>query len=309
MVWSPSALTLKLREKETFLKETEVMKGLNHPNLVKMLGVCIEKSPFFLVQQLCSNGDLRKHLKLYEFVKTMSQSTSTSEKLDKVPKFPRLLGWCRDIIRGMSYLESHFLVHRDLAARNVLLDANLRAKVADFGLTQADDLEADTEERAMAVLWSAPEAIEKKEFSHKSDVWSFGVTMWEVLSYADKPYRGLSKAKVKEKLKTSDYMMDTPTNYLRQSKRSWGAAYQVMAHCWARQPRARPTFPHLGVEVDRLMEGEREGRAARRLYRQAWAEARRGGRAGEREEGGRVSPEYDLSLATNTYEYDVIGDL
>ena len=101
-----------LREKETFLKETEVMKGLNHPNLVKMLGVCIEKSPFYLVQELCTNGDLKNHLKTYEFVKTLTHHTATKERLEKVPKYVRLVGWCRDIIKGMCYLESHFLVHR-----------------------------------------------------------------------------------------------------------------------------------------------------------------------------------------------------
>jgi len=299
------------REKETFLKETEVMKTLNHPNLVKMLGVCIEKSPFYLVQELCSNGDLRNHLKSFDFVKTLAQGAKNKEKFEKVPKFPRLVSWCMDIIRGMSYLETQFLVHRDLAARNVLLDGNLRAKVADFGLTQKDDLEPDSEERAMAVLWSAPEAIEKKEFSHKSDVWSFGVTMWEVLSFADKPYKGLTKAKVKERLKTGSYMMEPPTNYLRHNKKSWTAAYQVMAHCWARQPRARPSFPHLAVEVERLLAGEREGR---RLYRQAWAEAKQTKESSRRASLAKslqvrsraASPEYDVSLATASYEYDVI---
>ena len=161
-------------------------------------------------------------LYFFEFcVKPIFQGGKNKEKFENVPKFPRLISWCMDIIRGsqlrmdmiiissakqtrhhdvqrktdmmmsgMSYLETHFLVHRDLAARNVLLDGNLRAKVADFGLTQKvttttiqsllslkiwhqtlgvigniklqDDLEPDTEERAMAVLWSAPEAIEKK---------------------------------------------------------------------------------------------------------------------------------------------------
>ena len=172
------------KEKNTFLKETEIMKKLNHPNLVKMLGICIEKSPFYLVQELCQNGDLKNHLKCFEFIKTYPVSylhhrrNKEKTKFENVPKLNALLTWCQDILKGQSnnlnylfnfkklllgmcYLESINLVHRDLAARNVLLDKHLRAKVADFGLTMKDDAVEEKENPAMAVLWSAPEAIGK----------------------------------------------------------------------------------------------------------------------------------------------------
>merc|ERR1712025_287929 len=116
-----------------------------------------------------------------------------------------------------------------------------------------DDAVEEKENPAMAVLWSAPEAIEKKEFSTKSDVWSFGITMWEVLSYADKPYHGLKKDKVKERLKTTNYMMEPPKNYLRQNKVAWEAVYLVMKECWYKNPKQRPKFKTLLKCLEKLI--------------------------------------------------------
>ena len=119
------------KQKTTFLQETEIMKKLNHPNLVKMIGICVEKSPFYLIQELCQNGDLKNYLKKYDFVKVhhsmaymknRKQSEEEKERYAKVPSLNCLIVWCKEIIKGMSYLESNNLVHRDLAARNVLLD-------------------------------------------------------------------------------------------------------------------------------------------------------------------------------------------
>ena len=107
------------------------MKKLNHPNLVKMIGICVEKSPFYLIQELCQNGDLKNYLKKFDFVKVhhnmaymknRKQSDQDKERYAKVPSLNCLVVWCKEIIKGMSYLESNNLVHRDLAARNVLLD-------------------------------------------------------------------------------------------------------------------------------------------------------------------------------------------
>ena len=93
------------KEKNTFLSETEIMKRLNHPHLVKMLGICVEKSPFYLVQELCQNGDLKHHLKTFEFVKVFQHisylhNAKKSEKFKSVPSFSRLLSWCIDILKG-----------------------------------------------------------------------------------------------------------------------------------------------------------------------------------------------------------------
>ena len=111
-----------LKEKTTFLSETEIMKDLNHPNLVKMLGICVEKSPFYLVQELCQNGDLKHYLKTFEFVKVyqhinyLQSKSKKSEKLKSVPSFNSLVNWCSDILKGtfnfllLLTVEKHFCI-------------------------------------------------------------------------------------------------------------------------------------------------------------------------------------------------------
>ena len=100
-----------IKEKTTFLSETEIMKKLNHPNLVKMLGICVEKSPFYLVQELCQNGDLKHYLKTFEFLKVYQQinylqsNSKKTDKLKNVPSFNTLVNWCSDILRGRNSLK------------------------------------------------------------------------------------------------------------------------------------------------------------------------------------------------------------
>ncbi|XP_023333461.1 tyrosine-protein kinase SRK2 isoform X2 [Eurytemora carolleeae] len=257
------------REKETFLKETEIMKRLNHPHVVKMFGVCIEKSPFYLIQELCVNGDLLHHLRKFLFLKFPHDKRK--DKDENIPRFHTTLVWSLQILKGMEYLESRSLVHRDLAARNVLLDRLFQAKVADFGLT-FDRLDEKEEEGKpiIAVYWSAPEAIDKREFSHKSDVWSFGVTMWELVSLADRPYHGLPKEKLKEKLKEGPFLMDPPKNYFRTPQYLMDSVYNLLKDCWERNPRSRPSFKVLQGRVESII--KENIKFKNRTKRNAWNE-------------------------------------
>ena len=143
--------------------------------------------------------------------------------------------------------------------------------------------------------------IEKKEFSTKSDVWSYGVTMWEILSYGEKPYSGLKKDAVKEKLRSSDYMMDPPPNYMRYDKEAWAQCYQIMKECWNKTPRLRPKFKSLLLSVTRLQRTK--------LYkREAWSGVKNGVRRSNSFNlniSERDVEDYDLSDQTSTYtDYD-----
>ena len=149
------------------------------------------------------------------------------------------------------------------------------------------------------------DVLERKEFSTKSDVWSFGITMWEVLGYADKPYYGLKKEKVKERLKTTNYMMDQPKNYLRQNKAAWEAAYLIMKECWCKNPKQRPKFKTLSKDLDKLISEKISPSKIRK--REAWS----GGIPEERILDS-LSPvrkkqahDYDLSTTTSFYDYEI----
>ena len=226
------------KEKDSFVKEMEIMKKLNHPNLVKMYGICIDKLPLYLIQELCEMGDLKNHLEKFKvgrnkLIKKRHQSQNP-------PNLDDLLEWCLQIAVGMGYLESRNIIHRDLAARNILLTKHARAKIADFGLARNPDSEED--ETTFPVLWSSPEVLQKREFSSKSDVWSYGITVWEIFSYGDKPYDGKKKSELKRFLKENN-RMKMPFDYTGDTEGKLRNVYEkVMRACWENRPAERPTF-------------------------------------------------------------------
>lgn len=245
------------KEKKNFEKEMEIMKLLHHPNLVKMYGIVTDKFPFYIVTELCSKGDLKKHLESFK------QGTGELIKgKRKVPTFIQLLQWCKEISGGMSYLEKQHIVHRDLAARNVLLDRNSVAKVADFGLSKAETSETDNE--AFPILWSPLEVLTKRQFSIKSDVWSFGITMWEIFSFGEKPYNGMKHNDLKNFLKNKK-RIDPPRVYLKEDNADKNISRvfkEIMMKCWEGQPADRPSF----AEVGRMLQEELKAKAQDNLY-------------------------------------------
>ncbi|XP_023099018.1 tyrosine-protein kinase SYK isoform X2 [Prionailurus viverrinus] len=206
--------------KDELLAEANVMQQLDNPYIVRMIGIC-EAESWMLVMEMAELGPLNKYLQQNRHVK------------DK-----NIIELVHQVSMGMKYLEESNFVHRDLAARNVLLVTQHYAKISDFGLSKA--LRADENyykaqtHGKWPVKWYAPECINYYKFSSKSDVWSFGVLMWEAFSYGQKPYRGMKGSEVSAMLEKGE-RMGCPTGCPREM-------YELMKLCWTYEVESRPGF-------------------------------------------------------------------
>lgn len=165
-----------------FLAEAQIMKKLRHPKLVQLYAVCTLEEPIYIITELMKYGSLLEYL----------QGKGRSLKL------PQLIDMSAQIAAGMAYLESQNYIHRDLAARNILVGENNIVKIADFGLARLikeDEYEARVGAR-FPIKWTAPEAANYSKFSIKSDVWSFGILLTELVTYGRIPYPGMTNAEV-----------------------------------------------------------------------------------------------------------------
>ncbi|KAM9642579.1 tyrosine-protein kinase SYK isoform 3-T4 [Trichechus inunguis] len=206
--------------KDELLAEANVMQQLDNPYIVRMIGIC-EAESWMLVMEMADLGPLNKYLQQNRHVK------------DK-----NIIELVHQVSMGMKYLEECNFVHRDLAARNVLLVTQHYAKISDFGLSKA--LRADESyykaqtHGKWPVKWYAPECINYYKFSSKSDVWSFGVLMWEAFSYGQKPYRGMKGSEVSAMLEKGERMA-SPPGCPREM-------YELMTLCWTYEVENRPGF-------------------------------------------------------------------
>ncbi|XP_061732823.1 tyrosine-protein kinase SYK [Nerophis ophidion] len=205
---------------EEMLREANVMQQLDNPYIVRMIGIC-EAESLMLVMELAELGPLHKFLQ-----KNKQMSITNITEL------------VHQVSMGMKYLEEHNFVHRDLAARNVLLVTRHYAKISDFGLSKvvADDENYYKAKRhgKWPVKWYAPECINFFKFSTKSDVWSFGVFMWEAYSYGEKPYKGMKGNNVLQMIE-SGLRMDAPPKCPEE-------IYTLMKNCWIYDFEKRPAF-------------------------------------------------------------------
>ncbi|XP_060228992.1 tyrosine-protein kinase SYK isoform X3 [Meriones unguiculatus] len=206
--------------KDELLAEANVMQQLDNPYIVRMIGIC-EAESWMLVMEMAELGPLNKFLQQNRHIK------------DK-----NIIELVHQVSMGMKYLEECNFVHRDLAARNVLLVTQHYAKISDFGLSKA--LRADENyykaqtHGKWPVKWYAPECINYYKFSSKSDVWSFGVLMWEAFSYGQKPYRGMKGSEVTAMLEKGE-RMGCPPGCPREM-------YELMTLCWTYDVENRPGF-------------------------------------------------------------------
>lgn len=219
-VFKDTKLTKKL-----FLSVVQPLKGLQHRHVLSLFAVCSEVPPFYIVMELMEKGSLLHFLKGPEgqHQDIVSQSDLAAQVAD-----------------GMFYLENKGIVHKDLAARNVLVGDGCICKVADFGLTTLKSPYEDEEESKSR--WSAPETISRGEFSSKSDVWSFGVLLYEIITFGETPYKEFSDSDVYDRV-AGGYRMPCPP-------RCPAFLYRMMQRCWSAQAERRPSFSTLMRELD-----------------------------------------------------------
>eukprot|EP00730_Choanoeca_flexa_P005608 TRINITY_DN11985_c0_g1_i2.p1 TRINITY_DN11985_c0_g1~~TRINITY_DN11985_c0_g1_i2.p1 ORF type:complete len:710 (+),score=227.01 TRINITY_DN11985_c0_g1_i2:92-2221(+) len=224
-------------DKKEFLREGETMLKIgNHDNLVKLLGVVISKKPMLMVLEYCQYGDLSDVLRACRRKKVAL-------------KLGEQLYLASQLAKGMQYIASKHYVHMDLAARNCLLGPNSVLKIADFGLTRPHDAGKNYHKQQgvmkLSIRWLAMDAFKYKIFSEKSDVWSFGVTTWEILSYGRQPYSGVELKHVMKAV--------IDGRRLKQPKGCPDDVWDVVFSCWIREPNRRPTFRQLRKAFDFLL--------------------------------------------------------
>ncbi|KAL8600799.1 Tyrosine-protein kinase Src42A [Nucella lapillus] len=211
-----------------FLAEAQIMKKLRHQKLIQLYAVCTQDEPIYIITELMKNGSLLEFL----------------QGKGRVLKLPQLIDIGAQIACGMAYLESQNYIHRDLAARNILVAENNNVKIADFGLARVikeDEYEARVGAR-FPIKWTAPEAANYNRFTIKSDVWSFGILLTEIVTYGRVPYPGMTNAEVLHQVEHG-YRMPCPPG-------SPKPLYDIMLECWRKEEMERPTFETLQWKLE-----------------------------------------------------------
>nr|XP_057924373.1 tyrosine-protein kinase Lyn isoform X1 [Doryrhamphus excisus] len=214
---------------EAFMEEANVMKTLQHDRLVRLYAVVTKTQPIYIITEFMANGSLLDFLK-----------SDAGCKL----QLPKLIDFSAQISEGMAYIEKKNYIHRDLRAANVLVSENLLCKIADFGLARviSDDEYTAREGTKFPIKWTAPEAINYSSFTIKSDMWSFGVLLYEIITFGKMPYPGMTKAEVMSSVQHG-YRMPCPQNCPSE-------LYHIMMSCWKSKPDDRPTFDYMQSVLD-----------------------------------------------------------
>ncbi|XP_072313445.1 fibroblast growth factor receptor 3 isoform X1 [Eucyclogobius newberryi] len=230
------------------VSEMEMMKMIGkHKNIINLLGACTQDGPLYVLVEYASKGNLREYLRARR-PPGMDYSFDTCKIPDETLTFKDLVSCAYQVARGMEYLASQKCIHRDLAARNVLVTEDNVMKIADFGLARDVhniDYYKKTTNGRLPVKWMAPEALFDRVYTHQSDVWSYGVLLWEIFTLGGSPYPGIPVEELFKLLKEG-HRMDKPANCTHE-------LYMIMRECWHAVPSQRPTFRQLVEDHDRIL--------------------------------------------------------
>ncbi|CAF0794189.1 unnamed protein product [Didymodactylos carnosus] len=224
------------------LNEANIMAQLNHPNLLSMIGVTIVRGALGIVTDYMWNGSLKDYFRTYKSIFQQANITEVNQCLNQ---------FARQIHNAMVYLEQNFIIHRDLAARNCLLDAYGQIKVADFGFTKftKNGIYTGNHQTICAIRWTAPEALSLQLYSPKSDVWSYGIVLWEIYTLGQNPYGDMSERRVQycvEQLPIEQILLEPYFG-------STNIYHNLILRCLRKDLESRPFFCQLQPYVDMFL--------------------------------------------------------
>ncbi|XP_062252186.1 tyrosine-protein kinase receptor Tie-1 isoform X4 [Platichthys flesus] len=232
-----------------FAGELEVLCKLGqHPNIINLIGACENRGYLYIAIEYAPYGNLLDFLRKSRVLETdpaFAKEHGTASTLTS----QQLLQFAVDVATGMHYLSDKQFIHRDLAARNVLVGDNLVAKIADFGLSRGEEVYVKKTMGRLPVRWMAIESLNYSVYTTKSDVWSFGVLLWEIVSLGGTPYCGMTCAELYEKL-PQGFRMEKPKNCDDE-------IYELMRQCWRDRPYERPPFSQISVQLNRMQEARK----------------------------------------------------
>ncbi|XP_074532014.1 proto-oncogene tyrosine-protein kinase receptor Ret [Halichoeres trimaculatus] len=247
-------------ELRDLLSEFTLLKQVNHPHVIKMYGACSQDGPLYLIVEYAKYGSLRNFLRESRKVgpsymgRDANRNSSYLENPDdRALTMGDLISFAWQISRGMQYLAEMKLVHRDLAARNVLVAEGRKMKISDFGLSRdvyEEDSYVKRSKGRIPVKWMAIESLFDHIYTTQSDVWSFGVLLWEIVTLGGNPYPGIAPERLFNLLKTG-YRMERPENCSEEM-------YSLMIRCWKQEADKRPLFSDISKELEKMMVKSRD---------------------------------------------------
>ncbi|XP_071818125.1 tyrosine-protein kinase Fer-like isoform X2 [Apostichopus japonicus] len=222
--------TVDAATRRKFLSEAYILKNYNHPNIVKLISMATDRHPIYIVMELVQGGDLLKLLR--DDSKTLS--------------VPERIKMSEDAASGMAYLEGKSCIHRDLAARNCLVGTKNILKISDFGMSREEgEYQIDSNNmRQIPIKWTAPEAMNYGRYTSLSDVWSYGVLLWEIFSRGSTLYPGMNNNEAREKIE-GGYRMNQPPECP-------DAVWEWIQACWRKEPEDRPNFSEIKTAMKKI---------------------------------------------------------